>query len=182
MMKRSKRRKEFNYLAFIPFVLGAVVIMLTLGYSASIAGIAIDGATVVVQPQRDVRIISVSVSSVTGNAVSNSLSYDKDSMSAEIVIPAKASSVTYEVQIRNMCGEEMALVGITRSNTNLDYTFSNYVMRDKLCDDIDYRKCTLGSITTVYMTVGWQNDNMPSGASSTQRTFIKSFISIFRHC
>ena len=73
-------------------------------------------------------------------------------------MPNEESSVTYAVEITNLGNTDMAISDISGLPDNLDYSISKYNLRDILSDDNDSNHCSFGSVSTIYITIGYTNN------------------------
>lgn len=131
------------------------VIFLTIGYAAFSSELGIRGLSANVRVERDIRITGISVSSTTSGAISNWENYNVSSISSGIQLPNNDSTVTYHVTVMNIGNIEACISAISDLPNNLTYSINNYNLNDVLCDDNDSTQCTLGSITTIEITIGY---------------------------
>ena len=162
MKKYKLKNIKFNSLKLSFFGVVFVVLLVTLGYSSLSANISIGNATAIIQEQREIRISWASASGVSNGGVSSNLSYTATSLSGNISLPNNSSTVTYEISITNAGNVEMGLIDITGLPNNMEYSFSDYALGSMLCDNTDSTICSLGSVTTIHMTIGYKDGGFDS--------------------
>ena len=161
---KKKFKPKFNPTCLIFPLISIVVLMLAVGYSAFQVSLDISGISALVNPQIDIMITEVTVNSTSSSADSKSLEYSLDVISDSIELPYDDSTITYEIQIKNLGNVDMGLLEITGLPNNLKPTIlpHNYVMKDKICDDSNSSKCTLGATKTIYLTIGYDENGYDS--------------------
>lgn len=157
-MKKRYNKNFFNPIYMIALFLVALVIMLTVGFSLFSESLRFSDLGVNVEIQSDIRVTGVSIDSTADNGVSNWEEYRLRSILSGISLPYEDSSVTYAVEITNVGNAYMGISSIRGLQDNLEYTISNYTMKDTLCDDSDSTQCSLGSVSTLYITIGYADN------------------------
>ena len=101
-MKRRKTNKKLDDVKvnfrFVPILVIAVVLLLSIGYSALEANIFME-LSAKFKPVTDIRITDISLKSATENAYSTSEKYVKDSVNIGVYLPNSDSEVLYNVEI-----------------------------------------------------------------------------------
>ena len=144
-----------------------LIIFFTVGYAALSTDFDISNLSAIVRVSKDIRINAVTLDNVTSSASTNWEEYNVNSILAGINLPNSDSTVTYNVRITNIGNVEATISDITGLPSNLEYTLNNYTLKDMLCDDIDNTKCTLGSNSTISITIGYKEN----GYDSTNTTY-----------
>lgn len=132
-----------------------IVIVLSVGYSSYSTNLLFDNLTAFIRINKDIRITGVTVESSNSGGVSNYEEYNVSSISSNLHLPNSDSSVTYKVTITNIEGPEMGVYAITGLPENLDYSISNYILKDKICDINN--NCSLGISKEIYITIKYKN-------------------------
>ena len=130
-------------------------IFLAVGYSAFQNGLEINDTKVVVRAQKDVRITGVRAASATNGAVSNWEEYSTVTISSGMSLPNSNSTITYDIVVTNLGNVDVGLTEISGLPNNLTYSLSGYTIGNTLCDDTDPTKCSLGSVSTLHLTIGY---------------------------
>lgn len=129
---------------------------LSIGFSAFNAGIFIEHIGATVRVKKDIRVTDIIISDSTKDVLTNYIDYDVNSIFSEIYLPYDDSSITYKVSITNFESTEMGIFDITGIPDNLEYSISNYVLKEKICDDDS--KCNLGVTKDIYITIKYKNN------------------------
>ena len=147
-----------KHMRIIKIVLVVTVCFLTIGFSSFTSQLGINGLTAQVRIQRDIRIKSIAIDNVTGNALSNGEDYNVDTIVSGITLPNANSTITYNIEIVNIGNTEAVLRSITGIPENLELTLNNYTLNDKICDDDDATLCKLSATKTLSLTIGYKNN------------------------
>ena len=147
-----------KYIKTIKVVLVITVCFLSVGFSAFTSQLGINGISAQVRVQKDVRIRSVLIESTTSDASYYWEYYNVRFITSGISLPNSDSTITFNVQVVNVGNTEAILKDITGLSDNLTYTLNNYTFNDTLCDDDDSTLCTLGSTTTISITIGYKDN------------------------
>ena len=134
-----------------------VVVFLTIGYSSFSNNATIASAAAVVRPDPKIRNTSV-ITTSSGATVTDTIS-TSNSISSNVSMPNN-STVTYTVEVTNFGNVPFAIYSINETYAPNDLkilSITGYNVGDKLCDDNDSTKCTLNSVTTFVITVGYDN-------------------------
>ena len=155
MMIWSKKgfKKQFNPFVIAPFLILAIVLMLTFGYALYTDTLAIDAGTAVIRLVRDIRLTGLNVQGGTNGGSASTSVYGVTSIETDISLPNSDSTVTYEVQVTNIGNVEQGLHTITGLPSNLKYELTNYNIETTLCDTVNPTKCKLGSVTVFNITI-----------------------------
>ena len=160
-LKRIKDNKKLNPIIIWSFIISICAILLTFGFSAFQTSLDLSGR-VIARIQRDIRVTNISSPTTNQGSYSNWEDYNVDSISASVVLPNQNSTITYDVTITNIGNTEMGILDITGLPNNLDYTISNYNLKDPLCDDNNSSLCMLGAVTTLQITISYKNNGFDS--------------------
>ena len=60
----------------------------------------------------------------------------------------------------------MGILSIDNIPSNLDASLTNYTLTEPLCDDSNPNSCSLGSVTTFLITIGYKSGSFSSGNTS----------------
>lgn len=162
-MKKSYKKKKFN-----PITIGAILLMLstliiTVGFSSYQASLDIRDVSAVVRVQADIRVTSVSTTSVSSEASSNWEDYNVRSISSSVNLPNEDSTITYQIQVTNFGNVKQGISAIdevykiinSELSSNLEIKNKTVTLKEALCDDNNSSECTLGSVTTFDVTIGY---------------------------
>ncbi|MBQ6495465.1 MAG: InlB B-repeat-containing protein [Bacilli bacterium] len=152
MGKNNKETKTTNLIILITFL---CIVFLTIGFSAIEYVLNVRDINAVIRIEKDIRITNLRKMSELNNATSTAEDFNYDFITSSISLPNSNSSITYDIEITNIGNVEMGLTDITGLPSNLEYTVTGYTMEAALCDDIDNTKCSLGSVTTIHLTIGY---------------------------
>ena len=161
-LKNHKFNTKFSSLKITTFFIILVVIFLTIGYSAFSDSLTISGASATVMVQRVIRITGLNTSSMVNGTTTSANEHGINSIRSNVTLPNNNSKITYDIQVTNFGNTNMGIIDITGLPSNLKYTISNYTLGDILCDDTDNNKCTLGSVSTIHITVSYANNGYDS--------------------
>lgn len=131
-----------------------VILGLSIGYSTYSTKLSIEDIMASIREQKDIRITGISVEASTSDGTSNYEDYNINNISSGIYLPNDDSYVTYKVTITNFEGPEMGIYAITGLPDNLEYSISNYVLKDKICDENN--NCSLGITKDIYITIKYK--------------------------
>ncbi len=74
----------------------------------------------------------MTLDTTANGGISDYEDFDINSVLSSITLPNSTSSVTYNVEIKNLGNVEMGILDITNLPSNLTYSISNYNLKDKL--------------------------------------------------
>ena len=151
--KTKSPKSKVNILVLIIFML---VLSLTVGFSSFYSAMDIGSLSARVFVSKDIRVTGIRLSDTTSNAISNWQDYNVKSISTNIDLPNQDSTVTYQVDVTNIGNIEMGIYEITGIPNNLEYSISNYTLKEELCDSVDSTRCKLGSKTILNITLGYK--------------------------
>ena len=137
------------------FLIVFVIMIVSFGYSALYATFGINNFTAVMRVQADIRVVGLRMSNSTMGVTSNYEEYSVSSIISSVNLPNSDSTITYDIEILNFGNVEMGITNVTGLPSNLKYEFNNYSLGRILCDDTDVTECTLGSRSTVRMTISY---------------------------
>ena len=157
------------------FLIILIVTMITIGYSTFYTGLEVDNVVTYLRVQEDIRLTGFNVVSSTSEVTSNYNEYSAYNVTSSINLPYSDSTITYNVEVLNIGNAEMGITAISGLPSNLTYEFDNYTLGRMLCDDNDATQCTLGSRTTIPITIkyvnGMYNDSNTSFNINLEFTF-----------
>ena len=168
-----RRVSIINYSYIIPILIVIIVLSLTVVYSSFGTNLLLSGEATV-RVESDIRVTGVRVSNSVSGALSSWEEYNVDNISSNISLPNSDSKLTYYVTITNYGNVEAGIDNVSGLPSNLSYSIANYNFGNTLCDDNDGTKCTLGSVSTLAITIGYANNGYDS--SNTNYTFVLDFI------
>ena len=163
--KRYKTRKKAPIIYSI--IVTIWILFLTIGFSTFTNNLNINSIATV-RVQKDIRVTNISMSNSTSGAYSNWEEYNVHYFEASAALPNSDSTITYDIEIKNIGNTEMGISSITGLPDNLTYSISNYNLNDTLCDDTTSTRCKLGTTTTLHITIGYA----PNGYDSSNITYI----------
>ena len=154
MKKKNKVKlfKRYDMLTFI--VVLFIIAFLSLGYSHLITDMNL-GTKAVLRIQKDIRVSGLIATNQTSSGMVNWSEYNVSSLFSNINLPNSNSTVTYNFKVTNLGNVEACISAITGLDSNLQYTLNNYTLNNMLCDDLNNNQCTLGSTTTISITIGY---------------------------
>ncbi|MGM9874313.1 MAG: RICIN domain-containing protein [Bacilli bacterium] len=140
-----------------------VIIFLSIGYSAFTTKVQIGDISATVRIKADIRITDISIDSFKSSAVSSYEDYNVSNITSKLFFPNADSEITYKIEITNLGNSEMGILSITGIPDNMEYSLSNYNLKDKICDDSN--KCSLGIKKEILLTIkykdgGFDNNNI----------------------
>lgn len=133
----------------------AVVMILSIGFSAFNTELSITGTVATVRPNLQIRITSLAVEEIYSNAETIYTDYNKDRMLVGIKLPNKDSYVKYKVEITNIGDVEMGITNFLNLPSDLTYTLDGYTLKDKLCNNNN--ECSLGITKEFYITIKYKD-------------------------
>lgn len=146
----------YKYRSVSILVILFLTIFFTVGFASFSTEFDINKLAANVRIRKDIRITSVVLNNATSNAISHWEGYNVSAIGSGITLPNSDSTVTYNVKVTNIGNVEAMVKEIEGLPSNLEYTLNNYTLKDMLCDDIDSTQCTLGSTTTISVTIGYK--------------------------
>lgn len=155
------------------------VLFITVGFSAFNSSLDINSLSAHVMVDKDIRITKIISSDNENDGISNWEEHTHNTTSSNISLPNSDSSVTYEVEIKNIGNVEMAILDITGLPSNLTYDISNYELKETLCDDNDNTKCKLGAVTKVYLTIKYANNGFDPNNTEYNTNMYFDFRQVF---
>ena len=178
-MKKTLKNKKNDVIAVGSFLVCLCVVFLSVGFSAFQTSLDISDISAIIRVQKDIRITGVSIANVESNAISNYEDYNVNGITSSISLPNSNSTITYDVEITNIGNVEMGILNITGLPNNLEYSISNYTLKDTLCDDTNGTQCKLGSISTLSITIGYANNGYNSENTNYQINLDLDFKRVF---
>ena len=157
VISKDKQINKLRSINFVIFIIMAIVLTISIGYSSFNASFEVDNIVAYMRVQADIRITDFSMVSSTSGATSNYEEFSVSSFISSVTLPDSDSQVTYDIEILNIGNVEMGIIYVVGLPNNLTYELNNYVLGRLLCDDSDPAKCTLGSRTTVRITIKYKN-------------------------
>ncbi len=161
---KSKRRNMV-----LCFLLSFVVICLSVGFSSFQNNLSIDGVIANVRIDKDVRIMGVSVGSVS-DAVSSYENYNISNFEGSAILNFSDSYVIYDVNVYNLGNVDVAISTLNIDNENLKVEFVDYNLGDKICND---DKCNLGVNKVIKVKVSYADGKYDS--SNLNQEFVVNF-------
>ena len=152
---KTKQVNKFHSINSIIFFVVFVVLSISIGYSAINASFHVDNIVAVMRADANIRIVDFGMANGTTLVESNYEEFSVNGIISSITLPNSDSTITYDIEILNIGNVEMGIVAVTGLPSNLKYEFDNYSLGRILCDDTDATDCTLGSRTTVSMTISY---------------------------
>lgn len=152
-------KKRFNPVSIVVLLITVLVISLTIGFSAMHSSFDIASLSSIVRINKDIRITKIALDNATNGAISNWEEYNVTNISTNVDMPQDSSTITFEVDVTNLGNIEMGLFEITGLPSNMEYSISNYNVKDMLCDYLDPSTCKLGSVSKLLITLSYK-DNM----------------------
>ncbi len=140
-----------------------VIIFLSIGYSAFTTKVQIGDISATIRIKADIRITGISIDSFKSSAVSSYEDYNVSNITSRLFFPNADSEITYKIEITNLGNSEMGILSITGIPDNMEYSLTNYNLKDKICDDSN--KCSLGIKKEILLTIkykdgGFDNNNI----------------------
>ncbi len=166
MNKKRNDKIKNSSVKFIPLILALVVIVLTIGYSATADNLSITGIVAYIRKTEDIRVTGFRYISADNGGTSSNANYGVTSVFADINLPNAESTVTYEVSVTNIGNVEEYIASITGLASNLKYTLDGYDLEVTLCDSNNNANCKNGSVTVFRITVGYADNEYDSSSTS----------------
>lgn len=141
-----------------------VVLFLSVGYSSFTAKLQIEGIAANVRINADIRITSISIDSFKSSAISSYEDYNVDNITSGVFLPNADSEITYKIEITNLGNTEMGIFSITGIPDNMEYSLTNYNLKEKICDDNN--QCSLGIKKEILLTVKYKEGGFDSNNTS----------------
>lgn len=99
-------------------------------------------------------ITNFSVYNANQNVTSSYEKFTKNTISSSVTFQGTAS-ITYKIEITNYNINDVGIYAINSTGETIDYTLSNYTLKEKLCDDTG--KCNKVSIKEILITISGTN-------------------------
>ena len=145
------------------------VLFVSVGYSAFNSRLLIDGLSIKVKLEKDVKVTAFTTAKVQNKAVVNNISYTDDELNVSVKLPNKGSTATFKVDATNFGNVEMGIESITGSKADgkafpakLTYDIVGYNMKDKICDA---NKCVNNATKVFKITVKYLPNKTPNKAA-----------------
>ena len=157
-MKRRRRveKKNRKYIKLLPILALVLSLCISIGFSAFQETMLIGETVTDIVPIVDARVTNLSSYSSYKSGSLNNLLYEDDSITGEVTLPEEDSTATMIVEVTNLQNAEAGIldIDITSDNDKLDYTIEpGYTKQQKICDDNNPSKCTLGAKKNIYITL-----------------------------
>lgn len=160
---RKKRRVNDKFILWM-FSIFAVIIFLTVGYSAFSDNLSVTGIIASIRADKTIRVTASSCSGIGASSVD----YSQSSVISDVSLPA-GESITYNFDVTNFGNTLMAISDVklvNRSNqpiSNLTYQFNDYNINTKICNSSNV--CINNITKTISVTVtnngsGTVNENL----------------------
>lgn len=149
--------KRFNINIIFPWMLTFIVFTLTIGF-ASFTSTSSIVASAKVNPYIGIQILKASEYSVIHNGASNYETNTIDKITSGAYLPYEDSEITYKIDLANLGTSENGIYTVTGLPNNLEYTFSNYTIQDKICDETNPNNCSKLARRSIYMTIRYKRD------------------------
>ena len=149
----KKKKKHINKLPILVLVLS---LFISIGFSAFQETMLIGETVVDIVPVVNARLTSLSPYSSYNGGMLGSLEYDEDTITGEVTLPSSDSTATMLLEVTNLENAEAGIydIDITSDNDKLEYTIEpGYAKKQKICDDSNSNKCTLGATKSIYLTL-----------------------------
>ena len=166
-MKRRRRieKKNRKYIKLLPILALVLSLCISIGFSAFQETMLIGETVTDIVPIVDIKITNLSSYSSSNNGSLNNLEYDEDIITGEVSLPEENSTATMMVEVTNLQNAEAGIldIDITSDNDKLDYTIEpGYTKQQKICDDNNPSKCTLGAKKNIYITIKYAENKYDS--------------------
>ena len=159
---KTKEKKQINIISIAILIVFVLILSLTIGFSSFQSSFDIGTLGAHVMINKNIRVTNITLNNTSGNAISNWEEYNVKNISSNIDLPNASSTVTYVVEITNIGNIEMGIFDITGLSNNLNYSISNYTLKDELCDTLDPTECKLGSKTLLNITISYKDNSYNS--------------------
>lgn len=133
-----------------------IIMFLTVGYSAFTTKVQIGDIAANIRIKADIRITDISIDSFKSNAISNYEDYNISNITSGIYLPNADSEITYKITVTNLENADMGILSITGLPSNLEYSLTNYNLKDKICDENN--KCNLGIKKEMLLTIKYKDN------------------------
>lgn len=152
-MKRINKR---NLKGIMLTIIVAIILIISIGYSAFNIGLNINDIKSEVRIKKDIRVTAISESQATNDASFNWEDYNVSSISGSVNLPNSNSMVKYKVEVTNIGNVEMGILSIKNEKfpENLYYSVEEYELKDKICNN---GKCKLGVKKDFYITIKYRD-------------------------
>ena len=163
---RYKKRKWKNFL--LVFLIFVCVYFYSFAYSALSTTVVVTGSAYA-RVEKDIRITDFKLNSSYENAISGYEEFNANMIKTNITLPKSTSYIIYKVDVTNYGSVNMALSSVTGLPSNLKYEFTNYTVKDKLCDSSG--SCTLGAKKELYLKISYNSYNSSNTSFDINLTF-----------
>lgn len=150
--------KKSNY--FLLFIINLIIFTITIGYSSFSNLLYVDGMSLSVRREVNIRITGISVMDSDGGS-SIYEEYDSDTVVMGVNLSNKDSFVTYRIEVTNFGNIPMGIYNITGINDGLNMEIINYNLKDKVCDVSN--NCTNGIKNEFYIKISPSVDIIDKG-------------------
>ena len=159
---KKRNKKHINLMKYVPSLMALIIILVTIGYSTYTDNFLVSNMEARVMIQKVIRLTGFKVLSVDNGATTSYNQYSFENAVAGVNLPNANSTVTFQVQVTNLGNVEMGIQEITGIPSNMEASLVGYTLEATLCDSNNNSKCTLGSVTTFYMTIGYKENGYNS--------------------
>ncbi len=183
MKKKNANKSRKSFSVFAPYI-ALIVLLVTVGYSAFQSTGIISDMTAKVRPEFNIRVTNVEVEN-TSDAIVIDKDYSSTAINnvytgkvfSNVTFTKTTSSVTYKVEITNFGNTEMGVASITGLPNNLTYELdtNTYDIGEKICDDANPNKCTLGAKKYIYVTIKYKNGSGTNTSATLNADFDLNF-------
>lgn len=150
--------KKINYILL--FIINLVIFTITIGYSSFSNLLYVDGMSLSVRREVNIRITGISVMDSDGGS-SIYEEYDSDTVVMGVNLSNKDSFVNYRIEVTNYGNIPMGIYSITGINDGLNMEVINYNIKDKICDVSN--NCTNGIKNEFYIKISPSEDIIDKG-------------------
>ena len=188
-MKRKLSNESRSAFTMLAPLIALIVLFITFGYSAFQSSGIISDVTATVRPEMNIRITGLTTES-TSNATVKSMDYNSTSTSyvytgkvfSELTFTSTSSSAIYKVEVTNFGNTEMGVASITGLPNNLTYELdtNNYDIGEKICDNNNSSKCTLGAKKYIYVTIKYKSGSGTNTSTNLTANFDLNFKEIHK--
>lgn len=143
------------------------IFFLSIGFSSFSSNLLVGDISAKVRVQKDIRISSNTVKSVSQDTVVFYNEYNVKNTEYGITLPYSDSYAIFDVGIKNLGNVEMGIKSITGLNNRLTYEivnedflsegYNSVTEREKLCDDKEPDRCKSGTETHVLVKIKYAN-------------------------
>ena len=168
-MKSFKKRKKKKNKLILSLTYLICILFITIGFSSFSSNLSIDGE-VSFKTQKDIRITNITATNNTNEATSDNEKYNVNNITSTVSLPHSNSTITYLIEVKNKGNVEQGIFEIneiyknvnTNEDSNLEIKNNTINLKESLCDDDDNSQCTLGSVTTFEITIGYKENGYNS--------------------